>query len=407
MNVLSITQLNNLIKRTIDREYLLKNVYVSGTIINAKRHSSGHVYFTLKDEESSIDVTMWSSTVQSKGLANSFQNGLLVTIKASVNFYNKMGRLNLIATDMQVGSKSPLQLEFDALQRELAALGYFDDAHKQPIPVLSSCIGIVTSPTGAVIHDILHISEHRNPLMQFKLFSVPVQGSTAGPIIAKGIEAADKDPDVDVIIVGRGGGSMEDLWCFNDRVVIEAIYNSSTPIISAVGHETDYTLADYAADIRGATPSHAAEIAVLPLATLQQNLQQKFDYIQYVMSQTLQQKRIELSTIFNRRLGFPALQLIHKQNSLLQSYKEKMQTLTSQRLQQETHKLSLITQELSLQNPLHLMVKGYSKIEKEGNVVKSVQYLAKGDSFSISLSDGSIHAVVEEVLPNGSITEKL
>ena len=212
MNVLSITQLNNLIKRTIDREYLLKNVYVSGTITNAKRHSSGHVYFSLKDEESSIDVTMWSSTVQSKGLANAFQNGLLVTIKASVNFYNKMGRLNLIASDMQVGSKSPLQLEFDALQRELSALGYFDDAHKQPIPVLSSCIGIVTSSTGAVLHDILHISEHRNPLMQFKLFSVPVQGTTAGPIIAKGIEVADKDPDVDVIIVGRGGGSMEDLW---------------------------------------------------------------------------------------------------------------------------------------------------------------------------------------------------
>ena len=146
MNVLSITQLNNLIKRTIDREYLLKNVYVSGTITNAKRHSSGHVYFSLKDEESSIDVTMWSSTVQSKGLANAFQNGLLVTIKASVNFYNKMGRLNLIASDMQVGSKSPLQLEFDALQRELSALGYFDDAHKQPIPVLSSCIGIKSPP---------------------------------------------------------------------------------------------------------------------------------------------------------------------------------------------------------------------------------------------------------------------
>ena len=166
MNILSITQLNNLIKRTIDREYLLKNVYVSGTITNAKRHSSGHMYFSLKDEESSIDVTMWSSTVQSKGLVNAFQNGLLVTIKASVNFYNKMGRLNLIASDMQVGSKSPLQLEFDALQKELAALGYFDETHKQPIPVLSSCIGIVTSSTGAVLHDILHISEHRNPLIQ-------------------------------------------------------------------------------------------------------------------------------------------------------------------------------------------------------------------------------------------------
>ena len=392
MNVLSITQLNNLIKRTIDREYLLKNVYVSGTITNAKRHSSGHVYFSLKDEESSIDVTMWSSTVQSKGLANAFQNGLLVTIKASVNFYNKMGRLNLIASDMQVGSKSPLQLEFDALQRELSALGYFDDAHKQPIPVLSSCIGIVTSSTGAVLHDILHISEHRNPLMQFKLFSVPVQGTTAGPIIAKGIEAADKDPDVDVIIVGRGGGSMEDLWCFNDRVVIEAIYNASTPVISAVGHETDYTLADYAADMRGATPSHAAEIAVLPLTTLQQHLQQK---------------RIELSTIFNRRLGFPALQLLHKQNSLLQSYKEKLQTLASQRWQHEKHKLSLITQELSLQNPIHLMVKGYSKIEKEGHTISSIQNMAKGDVFKITLRDGSIKAVVEEVLQDGNITEKL
>ena len=243
--------------------------------------------------------------------------------------------------------------------------------------------------------------------MQFKLFSVPVQGTTAGPIIAKGIEAADKDPDVDVIIVGRGGGSMEDLWCFNDRVVIEAIYNASTPIISAVGHETDYTLADYAADMRGATPSHAAEIAVLPLTTLQQHLQQKLDYLQYVMDQTLQQKRIELSTIFNRRLGFPALQLLHNQNSLLQSYKEKLQTLASQRWQHEKHKLSLITQELSLQNPIHLMVKGYSKIEKEGHTISSIQNMAKGDVFKITLRDGSIKAVVEEVLPDGNITEKL
>ena len=216
MNVLTITQLNNLIKRTLDREYLLKNVYVSGTIINAKRHSSGHMYFSLKDEESAIDVTMWSSTVMQKGLANAIQNGLLVTVKASVNFYNKMGRLNLIASDMQIGAKSPLQLEFDALKRELTALGYFDDSHNVGLPYMASCIGIVTSQSGAVLHDILHVSKQRNPLVQFKLFSVPVQGSTAGPIIAKGIATADADPDVDVIIVGRGGGSMEDLWCFNE-----------------------------------------------------------------------------------------------------------------------------------------------------------------------------------------------
>ena len=326
MNVLTITQLNNLIKRTLDREYLLKNVYVSGTIINAKRHSSGHMYFSLKDEESAIDVTMWSSTVMQKGLANAIQNGLLVTVKASVNFYNKMGRLNLIASDMQIGSKSPLQLEFDALKRELTALGYFDDGHKQSLPYMASCIGIVTSQSGAVLHDILHVSERRNPLVQFKLFSVPVQGNTAGPIIAKGIATADADPDVDLIIVGRGGGSMEDLWCFNDRAVVEAIYNANTPVISAVGHETDYTLCDYVADARGATPSHAAEMAVLPLTTLQDQLTEKEEYLHEYIRYTLQQKRTDLTLLFNRRLGIPALQFLHKQKSHLQ---ELTQTLTN------------------------------------------------------------------------------
>lgn len=397
MNVLSITQLNNLIKRTLDREYLLKNLYISGTIINAKRHNSGHVYFSLKDEESSIDVTMWSSTVMSKGLSNSIENGLLVTIKGTVNFYNKMGRLHIVASDMQIGSKSPLQLEFDALKQELTALGYFDESHKQLIPVLSSCIGIVTSPSGAVLHDILHISEHRNPLMKFKLFSVPVQGTNAGPIIAKGIERADKDPEVDVIIVGRGGGSMEDLWCFNDRKVVEAIYHAKTPIISAVGHETDYTLADYAADMRGATPSHAAEISVLPITTLQEDLQKKEEYLHYVINQTLQQKRGELSTLFNRKLGIPALQLIHKQKSLLQIIKDGMHRVSMHRMEQEKHKLSLLAKELSLQNPVHMMTKGYSKIEHNGVTVHSVNQLDTGNTISFTLADGTVSADVKTI----------
>lgn len=407
MNILSITQLNNLIKRTLDREYLLKNLYVSGTIINAKRHSSGHVYFTLKDEESAIDVTMWSSTVIAKGLTEAFQNGLLVTIKASVNFYNKMGRLNLIASDMQVGSKSPLQLEFDALQKELTALGYFDESHKQPIPILSSCIGIVTSPSGAVLHDILHVSKQRNPLMKFKLFSVPVQGNDAGPIIAKGIEKADKDPSIDVIIVGRGGGSMEDLWCFNDRKVVEAIYNAKTPVISAVGHETDYTLADYAADMRGATPSHAAEMSVLPIKTLQEELEQKKEYLHYVMNQMVQQKRSSLTALFNRRLGIPALQLIHKQRSILQNYRESLYHAAQNTVQQEKHKLSLLGQELSLKNPITVMTKGFSKVEKNGKLINSVQSIEKHDTLTITLQDGTVSAIVEEVTPNGNIPEKL
>ncbi|MCI5708146.1 exodeoxyribonuclease VII large subunit [Veillonella caviae] len=392
MNVLTISQLNSLIKRTLEREYLLKNLYVTGTIINAKRHSSGHVYFSLKDEESSIDVTMWSNTVLAKGLVNEIQNGLLVTIKASVNFYNKMGRLNLVASDMQIGNKSPLQLEFDALQKELSALGYFDETHKQMIPVLSSCIGIVTSPSGAVLHDILHVSKQRNPLMKFKLFSVPVQGPDAGPIIAKGIAEADRDSDIDVIIVGRGGGSMEDLWCFNDRAVVEAIYTANTPIISAVGHETDYTLADYAADMRGATPSHAAEMAVIPLTTLQEDLQKKEEYIHYVMNQVLQQKRSELSTIFNRKLGIPALQMIHKQKSALENIKNTLQHKSSTLIQHKKHVLSLIAKELDMQNPLHIMMKGYSKVESHNHPISSVLDVQVGDELTITVSDGNISA---------------
>lgn len=397
MNVLSITQLNNLIKRTLDREYLLKNLYITGTISNTKRHSNGHLYFSLKDEESSIDVTMWSSTVMSKGLANNIENGLLVTIKGSVNFYNKMGRLHIVASDMQVGSKSPLQLEFDALKQELTVLGYFDESHKKMIPVLSSCIGIVTSSSGAILHDILHISKHRNPLMQFKLFSVPVQGADAGPIIAKGIEKADNDPEVDVIIVGRGGGAMEDLWCFNDRKVVETIYHAKTPIISAIGHETDYTLADYAADIRGATPSHAAEIAVLPMIILQEDLQKKEEYLHYIINQTLQQKRSELSTLFNRKLGIPALQMIHKQKALLQTTTDRMHRTSIHRIEQDKHKLSLLAKELSLQNPVHMMTKGYSKIERDGIAVHSVNQMQPGNTISFTLKDGTVSAEVKVV----------
>ena len=394
MNVLTITQLNNLIKRTLDREYLLKNVYVSGTIINAKRHSSGHMYFSLKDEESAIDVTMWSSTVMQKGLANAIQNGLLVTVKASVNFYNKMGRLNLIASDMQIGSKSPLQLEFDALKRELTALGYFDDGHKQSLPYMASCIGIVTSQSGAVLHDILHVSERRNPLVQFKLFSVPVQGNTAGPIIAKGI-------------VGRGGGSMEDLWCFNDRAVVKAIYTANTPVISAVGHETDYTLCDYVADARGATPSHAAEMAVLPLTTLQDQLTEKEEYLHEYIRYTLQQKRTDLTLLFNRRLGIPALQFLHKQKSYLQELSQKLTNITKEKCNTEKHSLALLAQQLESSNPLQMMVKGFAKVEHNNEPITSVSQLQSNDDIRVTLADGYVTATVKEAHKDGRITKKL
>ena len=397
MNVLSITQLNSLIGRTLDREYLLKGFYVQGTIVNLKRHSAGHYYFSLKDQDASIDVVMWSSTVMQKGLAGLFENGLLVTIKASINFWPKAGRLNIVASDMQVGQKSPLQLEFEALKRELTALGYFDDDHKKAIPELSACIGLVTSSSGAVLHDILHVSLQRNPLVRFKVFSVPVQGAKAGPVIARGIAAADKDPDVDTIILGRGGGSAEDLWPFNTRAVVEAGYACKKPIVSAVGHETDYTLCDYAADMRGATPSHAAEITVLPISVMEERLRLKEDYLNTYMRQEVLDRKRTLAALFNRSLGMPALQMIHQQRSLLDKKRGIMTQDMKAALQKEKYQLSLLGQELEALNPMNIMLKGYSKVELAGHTVTSVKGLRAGDQLTLTLPDGAIESEIKEV----------
>lgn len=397
MNVLSITQLNSLIGRTLDREYLLKGFYVQGTIVNLKRHSAGHYYFSLKDQDASIDAVMWSSTVMQKGLAGLFENGLLVTIKASINFWTKAGRLNIVASDMQVGQKSPLQVEFEALKRELTALGYFDDDHKKAIPELSACIGLVTSSSGAVLHDILHVSLQRNPLVRFKVYSVPVQGDKAGPVIARGIAAADKDPDVDTIILGRGGGSAEDLWPFNTRAVVEAVYACKKPIVSAVGHETDYTLCDYAADMRGATPSHAAEITVLPMSVMEERLRLKEDYLNTYMRQEVLDRKRTLAALFNRSLGMPAFQMIHKQRSLLDKKIGIMSQDMKVALQKEKYQLSLLGQELEAFNPMNIMLKGYSKVELAGHTVTSVKGLRAGDQLTLTLQDGAIETEIKEV----------
>lgn len=401
MDVFSITKLNNLIKRVLEREYVLKNCYVAGTIANLKRHSTGHYYFSLKDDDASVDVALWAGTAQKKGLVGQLENGLFVTMRATINFYEKTGRLSLICNDMEIGQKSPYQLAFEALKKELTALGYFDESHKQPLPVMPATIGLVTSESGAVLHDFLHVARQRNPFVQFKLFAVPVQGDKAGPIIAKGIERADADTEVELVIVGRGGGSMEDLWCFNDRTVVEAVYNCKTPIVSAVGHETDYTLCDFAADVRGATPSHAAELTVYPVSYLLEQLEAKETYLHQYMKQTIETKKQELQAIFNRKLGIPALTLIHQESSKLSELQHRLSGAVQQAVGKKQNDLLLLGQQLELLNPLHLLLKGYTKIEHGGSPIHSVTAVNVGDSVNITMNDGSLTAKVEEIITNG------
>lgn len=266
---------------------------------------------------------------------------------------------------------------------------------------MPTCIGIVTSSSGAVLHDILHVAKQRNPLVTFKLFAVPVQGQEAGGLIAKGIAMADADPEVELIIVGRGGGSMDDLWCFNDQRVVKALYGAKTPSISAVGHETDYTLCDFAADVRGATPSHAAELAVYPLYQLEQSLQDKSNYLTNYMLDTLRLKRQELDALFNRRLGLPVLTFLHQEKQAIQANRYRLREGTMRQLENKKKQLAVLSSQLEALNPLRIMMKGYARLSKDEIVLTSIKEVKTGDCLRVELQDGQIETEVKEVLVRG------
>ena len=399
MEAITVASLNRRIKQVLQQDFLLQNAYVKGTISGLKKHQGGHYYFTLKDEEveAKVDVAIFKGTIAGKPYLKKLEDGLSVIIKCNVNFYEPWGRLNLIATDVMVDQMSTLQLAFEALKKELASLGYFDEEHKQELPYLSSCIGMVTSASGAVMHDILNVAKARNPLVKFKLFSVPVQGEGAAPTIAAGIRTADADPEVDCIIVGRGGGSLEDLWCFNDREVVEAVYHAKKPIVSAVGHETDVTLCDWAADVRASTPSHAAELTVVPLKELLQNVAEEREYLYHQMTARVQEERQIILSIFNRKLGIPTLQLLQREKASLVSSLHQMEQIWQIRLQAEKQKLSLLGRDIERLNPVSVMLKGYTKVAKDGHAVRSVSQLAVDDTISMTFTDGHAIATIKEI----------
>ena len=401
MDAYSVGELNKIIKQTVEGEFLLKNCIVEGVISNVKRHSTGHYYFSLIDDTGSIDMAMWRSKVQQRGLEGALENGLLVQVRGNISFYEKTGRLSFICEDIRIGANSDYQIAYEKLKQELYALGYFDERHKQPLPPVPSCIGVVTSASGAVIHDILHVASHRNPLVTFKVFNVPVQGPTAGPVIARGVAMADADPDVDVIIVGRGGGSMEDLWCFNDRALIEAIFQCTTPVVSAVGHEVDYTLCDFVADVRGATPSHAAELSIYPLLDLQEEVQQKLDFIHNTVQYRIQKEKQQLFSITNRKITVPAMNLVHQQRNILQRFEHLLHSAIQKKSQDESRKLAILATQLDSKNPLAKVIKGFAKVDLNGTPLQTIQSVQIGDTLDIHIQDGSVKATVQEVTHRG------
>lgn len=395
-NVYSVKQVNAYIKNMFTQDFMLNRIYIKGEVSNCKYHTSGHIYFSLKDESGSIACIMFAG--QRSGLAFKMQDGQQVIVLGSVTTYERDGKYQLYAKEIILDGAGLLYEKFEALKRELGEMGMFAPEYKQPIPKFAKKIGIVTAPTGAAIRDIMNISARRNPYVQLILYPALVQGDGAAASIVKGIEMLDKH-GVDVIIVGRGGGSIEDLWAFNEEPVARAIFNCRTPIISAVGHETDTTIADYVADMRAPTPSAAAELAVFEYQALENYLEELHLKLKKALYQKLQIERMKLER-YRLKMNYlhPKMKLREKQQRSVE-IEQKLRNIMEKKLNLAKQRLAIQIERMKGASPLAKLNQGFSYVSSEnGNVVKSIEQVQLEDKLTIYMTDGIVKAKVEDTI---------
>lgn len=393
----SVTEINQYIKNLFMRDRILSNIYIKGEVSNCKYHTSGHIYFTLKDAQGQLACVMFAG--QRKGLTFRMEEGQSVIALGSINVYERDGKYQLYANEIVLDGQGILYEKFERLKRKLEEEGLFDRAYKKQIPCYPKKVGIITASTGAAIQDIINISRRRNPYVQLVLYPAQVQGAGAAESVTKGIAALDR-LGVDTIIVGRGGGSIEDLWAFNEEIVARAIFRCKTPIISAVGHETDVTIADFVSDLRAPTPSAAAELAVNDYNAFQGLIKDYRRKLYREMQQKLicyQNKAKELKL----RLFYasPAYQIKQKRQYLM-DVEQRLQQHMNQRLRERRHRLELYIARLEGLSPLSKLSKGYALIVGEDNKpVQSISKVAKNELLTLSLLDGDMKARVEDLCP--------
>ena len=395
-NVYSVKQVNAYIKNMFTQDFMLNRIYIKGEVSNCKYHTSGHIYFSLKDESGSIACIMFAG--QRSGLAFKMQDGQQVIVLGSVTTYERDGKYQLYAKEIILDGAGLLYEKFEVLKRELGEMGMFAPEYKQPIPKFAKKIGIVTAPTGAAIRDIMNISARRNPYVQLILYPALVQGDGAAASIVKGIEMLDKH-GVDVIIVGRGGGSIEDLWAFNEEPVARAIFNCRTPIISAVGHETDTTIADYVADMRAPTPSAAAELAVFEYQALENYLEELHLKLKKALYQKLQIERMKLER-YRIKMNYlhPKMKLREKQQRSVE-IEQKLRNIMEKKLNLAKQRLAIQIERMKGASPLAKLNQGFSYVSSEnGNVVKSIEQVQLEDKLTIYMTDGIVKAKVEDTM---------
>ena len=391
-NVYTVKQVNAYIKNMFTQDFMLSRIYVKGEVSNCKYHTSGHIYFSLKDESGTIACVMFAG--QRGGLSFRMSEGQQVVVFGSVNVYERSGSYQLYAREIRLDGEGRLYERFQALRRELEEMGMFAPEYKKEIPAYAGRVGVVTAPTGAAVRDIMNISARRNPYVQLILYPARVQGEGAAESVARGIHMLERQ-GVDVIIVGRGGGSIEDLWAFNEEIVARAIFDCTVPVISAVGHETDTTIADYVADLRAPTPSAAAELAVYDFRQVQSRMQETDLKLKRLLGQKIQLARMQLRQYVTRlKVLHPRYQLQERQQ-LLVEYEERLKRCIEGKIQKERHRLALYIEKMKGLSPLKKLNLGYAYVEDEkGNSVRSVQQVHKGSVLSVHVTDGVIYTSV-------------
>lgn len=415
--VYTVSEVNSYIKRLFDDDYVMESIRIEGEVSNYKRHSSGHLYFTLKDDASALSAVMFAGKAAT--VKFEIKNGMRLEAVGKISVYERDGKYQIYVNELIQSGYGKLYMEYERLKKELLELGMFDRGYKKPIPNYATRVGVVTSPTGAAIQDIIRVSKMRNPYVHLYLCPALVQGEGAAKSIANALAVLD-EMNLDVLIVGRGGGSIEDLWAFNERIVAQAIFACKTPIISAVGHETDFTIADFVADTREATPSSAAARAVFDYSVFSDLLKTASTRMNHTVRLKMEQVKLKLSSVKERlnrlgplvkldnhriyldscleRLNDLMLQNMEKKHKELEKVSERLNDRITGRLSLIKHELDLKRNSLKLLSPYEKLSRGYSFVsDSEGNPISSVEKVSAGTLLQIEFADGGIETEVKKI----------
>lgn len=393
--IFTVGQINRYIRNLLENDFILSSLLVKGEISNFKAHSSGHLYFTLKDASGALSCVMFRQ--DAAGLPFELENGMQVVVYGHISLYEKTGQYQLYAEFMEPLGIGALQVAFEQLKEKLAAEGLFDGDFKREIPKNPSCIAVITSPTGAAVRDILQIVKRRDPNVKVAIFPTLVQGEQAAADIVRSLKLVNEWGKADVIILGRGGGSMEDLWCFNDENVARAVFASEIPVISAVGHETDFTITDFVADMRAPTPSAAAELATTPLAERREAFHRLELRLERDVSALLTSCRRRLDLLKSRPVMERPLERIYRTMMDVEETQQRLDKEMTNRLMQRAERWQYLTNRLEAASPLAVMSRGYvMAVTSSGNLLTSVKQAEVGDRVTLHLQDGKIETNIQE-----------